>query len=502
MLPETQRIAEGLAPSFEMVLVDDGSTDGSGAFIDKLAAQHPNILALHHGRNRGLGAAIRTGLMNATRELVLYMDSDFPVGVEEARATLSSVGDEVDLLIGYRLGRAEGFKRELMSWTYNRMIRRGFGLHVRDVNFAFKLVRRSLLQQMRLRSEGSFIDAELLLEATRLGARPREVGLQYHTRVAGISKAASYLVVLRIFGEMGRYWQRRRAGEVGPAFLVVNADDFGLCEAVNRGVIEAFEKGVVTSASLLVTGKSFEQAVELARERPSLDLGLHLALTQTRPASPPEQVRSLVGSDGRFPPTWIGFVSRYARRAVHRSDVELELRSQIERALATGLSFSHLDSHQHLHMLPGVLPIILRLAAEYGIGAVRYPRQRRAETNARRGASVLQRRGELAAVRALCRLGQGAIRGNGLLQPDDFRGFVEAGCWSAGTLVHAIDSLNSGVTEIGCHPGTDDGIDVELGWNYQWEQELAALISPEVAAAVVHGGVNLTSYRELLTRGR
>ena len=502
MLPETQRIAEGIAPDFEMVLVDDGSTDGSGRFIEQLAAQHANVRALHHGRNRGLGAAIRTGLMNATRELVLYMDSDFPVAADDARAALGSFSEDVDLLIGYRVGRAEGIKREAMSWTYNRMIRWGFGLRVCDVNFAFKLIRRPLLQQMRLRSEGSFIDAELLLEATRLGARLREVGLQYHTRVAGVSTAASYRVVLRIFGEMWRYRRRRRAGEVGPAHLIVNADDFGLCRAVNEGVASAFDNGVVTSASLLPTGDRFEQAVELARARPKLDLGIHLALTQTRSILPTAQVRSLVDARGRFAPTWLAFLSRYLRGGIRGTEVERELRAQIERALATGLSFSHLDSHQHLHMLPGVLRTVARLAGEYGIGAVRYPKQRRAEGVKRRGVGAMRRRGELAAMRAMCCLGRGAIRGNGLLTADDFRGFAEAGCWSRELLVRAVDRLDSGVTELGCHPGTDDGIDAELGWSYGWEQELAAVTSPEVAAAVLHGGVNLTTYRELLTRGR
>jgi glycosyltransferase involved in cell wall biosynthesis len=86
LLPYTQRIADGIASDYQLVLVDDGSTDGSGPFLDRLAAQFPRVRALHHSRNRGLGAAIRTGLANATNDLVLYMDSDFPVSVEEARA--------------------------------------------------------------------------------------------------------------------------------------------------------------------------------------------------------------------------------------------------------------------------------------------------------------------------------------------------------------------------------------------------------------------------------
>jgi len=497
LLPETQRIADGIASDHEVVLVDDGSTDGSGAFIDELAANHPNVRPVHHNRNRGLGAAIRTGLANATQDLVLYMDSDFPVSVDEARAALKAFSDGVDLLVGYRIGRAEGPRREIMSWTYNRLIRSSFGLRVRDVNFAFKLIRRSLLQQMRLRSEGSFIDAELLLEALRLGARIGEVGIHYHSRTAGVSTAASYRVVFRIFGEVWRYWRRRRAGRVGPANLIVNADDFGLCEAVNRGIAIAHDRGIVTSASLLATGDAIDHAVQLARARPRLDLGIHLSLIQTRPVSPAERIPSLIGEDRRLHQDWRAFLSRYLRKRVRETEIEFELRAQIEKALATGLSFSHLDSHQHIHMLPRVLPIVVRLADHYGIGAVRCPNERRAA-----GRPRSRRLAQLLALRAACGLSRPLLARNGLLVPDEFHGFTDAGHWRSDSLADTIFNLESGLTEIGCHPGDDDAVDAELGWGYRWEQELAALISPEAAAAISQSGVKLTTYRAALGEAR
>lgn len=494
LLPETSQIAEGLVSDFEVVLVDDGSTDGSGAFIDELAAQHSNIVAVHHSRNRGLGAAIRGGLAGATKDLVLYMDSDFPVSVEEARAAIAEFTGDVDLLIGYRVGRAEGPRREIMSWTYNRLIRVSFALRVRDVNFAFKLMRRELLQQMRLRSEGSFIDAELLLEAARLGARVREVGIHYHPRVAGLSTAASTRVVMHIFREMWRYWRRR----AGPVHLIVNADDFGLRKEIDVGVAEAFDRGIVTSASLMPTGDSFEHAVALARERPALDLGIHLALTERRALTASRRIPSLVDQAGWFAASWQHFLRRYPR--TRTGEIEAELRAQIERALSTGLPFSHMDSHQHLHMLPKVLPVVVGLASEYRIGAVRCPRQVRSCSTGGGLLHSTRRRTELVALRALCCLGARSLRGNGFLTADDFRGFAEAGRWKADSLGRTIHGLGTGLTEVGCHPGADDSVDRELGWNYRWEQELGALTSAQVAAAVTDSGVRLTTYRDLLLR--
>ncbi len=498
LLPETERIAQGLFDDYEAVLVDDGSTDGSGRFISQLAAENPRVKALHHARNRGLGAAIRTGLANATQDIVLYMDSDFPVTAEEARKALGALAPDADMLIGYRLGRAEGPRREIMSWTYNRLIRWTFGLRVRDVNFAFKVMRRSLLERMRLCSEGSFIDAEMLLEAQRLGARIQEVGLPYHPRVAGVSTAASMKVVWGILRELRKY--RRERGEAAGTrrAVIFNADDFGLCAEVNQGIARAHDQGVVTSASLLATGDAFAEAVEMAGARPDLDLGVHLALTQLRPALPPEEVPSLVEEDGRFAPTWSAFAARYLTGRVNRREIEAEWRAQIARVKNEGLPISHLDSHQHLHLLPGLLPIAARLAAEFGIRAMRYPNQRSRQPVERAGGSAARRWAEGAALRGACRMAAGMLRRNGLVTPDGFRGFAEAGAWDATALARTVSTIEPGVTEIGCHPGIDDAIAGRFPWGYHWERELAALTSDELAAALRISGAETTTYRELV----
>lgn len=190
---------------FEIIIVDDASTDGSGELVEQIARRESRLRVLHHLRNRKLGGSLRTGFAAAQKEWILYTDSDLPIAMDDAQRALP-LAEEVDILIGYRISRQEGWRRELMSWGYNRLIRWLFGLHVRDVNFAFKLFRRSVLEAIHLKSEGSFIDAEFLIEATRAGFTIREIGMPYYPRQAGVSTLAGPRVVAGILAEMGQYW--------------------------------------------------------------------------------------------------------------------------------------------------------------------------------------------------------------------------------------------------------------------------------------------------------
>src|SRR4029077_5983856 len=157
----------------------------------------------------------------ATRQWILYIDSDLPIRMEDALAAVP-LTDAADMVIGYRVNRCEGLKREIMSWCYNRLIRVLFGLRVRDVNFAFKLFRREVMRQVHLESEGSFIDAELLLEARRAGFRIAEIGLNYYPRVAGTSTLASSSGVLKLLRERLRYGWNAPARRRNPAAASVS----------------------------------------------------------------------------------------------------------------------------------------------------------------------------------------------------------------------------------------------------------------------------------------
>ncbi len=211
-------IGHRITEHVEIVVVDDASTDGSGALADEIARRHPEMRVLHHPKNRKLGGALRTGFAAATQPWVLYMDSDLPVDMNDTFRALP-LTRHADMVIGNRQGRAEGVRREVMSWGYNNLIRVLFGLKVRDINFAFKLFRRDILDRIALQSEGSFIDAELLVETYRAGFVIAELPIQYHPRVAGVSTLASSSVVVTLLRELRAYRRaaRKRPVPVPPA---------------------------------------------------------------------------------------------------------------------------------------------------------------------------------------------------------------------------------------------------------------------------------------------
>ena len=203
---------EEMGGDWEIVIVDDASTDGTGARADRLAAADPRVRVIHNPVNRRLGGTLRAGYAAATKDLVFYTDADLPVDLGQLpRAVRLLEYQQADLLAGYRFDRtSEGLQRALYTIGYHVLIRLLFGLRIRDVNFAFKLFRRSLLQRIELKSEGSFIDAELLLRARQAGAVMIQLGLDYFPGTRGPSKLSSLGVIAAILREMAGQWRELR----------------------------------------------------------------------------------------------------------------------------------------------------------------------------------------------------------------------------------------------------------------------------------------------------
>lgn len=196
----------------ELIIVDDGSRDRTAEIVHGLAAYEPRLRLIKHARNRGLGAAIRTGLEAAVGDFILYTDADLTFDFGQIPHLLIRTSEET-LVIGYRANRGEGLRRWLLSKGYNLLCRAAFGLRVRDVNFACKLLPRRALNGMRLTSEGSFIDAELLIEGRKRGLRLIELPLTYYPRTRGLSTLSRPRVMIGILAEMIRYARRRKEAD-------------------------------------------------------------------------------------------------------------------------------------------------------------------------------------------------------------------------------------------------------------------------------------------------
>src|SRR5262245_45813942 len=196
--------AAGLVGSYEVVLVDDASTDATGKLADELADDDPRVVVVHHAENRKLGGALKSGFATASGDVVLYTDADLPCELAEADKALRLLRlYEADIVSAYRFDRtAEGAQRALYSFVYNHLVRWVLRVRVRDVNFAFKLVRRRVLDHIDLRSEGSFIDAELVAKAHRRGFRLVQFGVDYIARTRGTSTLSSPATILKMLGEL------------------------------------------------------------------------------------------------------------------------------------------------------------------------------------------------------------------------------------------------------------------------------------------------------------
>jgi glycosyltransferase involved in cell wall biosynthesis len=196
-------VLAALTRDFEIIVVDDASTDRTGAIADALAAAHPFVRVVHHATNQKLGGSVRSGIAAARKDIVVYSDMDLPFDLWEIHRAVSLLERyEADMVSAYRLDRtSEGARRILYSFAYNLLVRAAFGVAVKDVNFSFKVMRRRVLERIAIRSHGSFIDAEILVKAQNAGFKVIQIGVDYFPRTMGKSTLASPGVILDILRE-------------------------------------------------------------------------------------------------------------------------------------------------------------------------------------------------------------------------------------------------------------------------------------------------------------
>ncbi|MCX5686100.1 MAG: ChbG/HpnK family deacetylase [Candidatus Omnitrophica bacterium] len=262
--------------------------------------------------------------------------------------------------------------------------------------------------------------------------------------------------------------------------LIVTADDFGLSKSISEDIAKACREGIVTSINLLSTGRSFEESLYLIKDLKLEEIGAHLSLTGTIPATYPGQIPTLIAKNGRFHKSYRNFFINLFLKKINREEVDLELRNQLERLKRIGIPITNLTSHEHIHMMPELLNIFVDLAKEYRIPFIRYPR----------GDKLVRplRGDKFFRLSLLSLFGKNmghVIERSGLRATDHFIGFLDSGNLNEEVLIRLLNKLEDGTTEMVCHPGC--------------EGELAALTARRVKKFIQDNGIVLTTFKNILS---
>lgn len=284
--------------------------------------------------------------------------------------------------------------------------------------------------------------------------------------------------------------------------LIVNADDLGWTEGVNRGIVEAHRRGLVTSTSLLANGRAFEAGVAAGRENPGLGIGVHLNLSDGTPTAEAGSVRSLLNAEGQLEGGPESLLVRIAARKLSTEEVEREWDAQISKIKAAGISPTHLDGHKHVHMLPGLFEVALRLARKHGIGAIRIAHEESKlrtllTAGSEQPAKVLLKQGVQArGLKLLASDAREMTERAGIAAADYFCGIAQTGVMTREGVERLLEALPEGTTEFMCHPGY---LDEELRnsptrLQASRQMELEMLTDTAIRKLVATKGIRLINY--------
>lgn len=202
---KAQEVFDSMETDYEIILINDASFDGSENIAVELSAQNPRIKVFHHEKNGGLGAALKTGFQNATKEIIVYTDLDMPFDFSLLKNAVTLL-NKADVVHGYRIGKRESLLRTIYSRTYNFLIRIIFGYKTNDINFAMTIFKRNVLNKLSLRANGSFISAEFLLKSYYKGLKVMNIPVNFIQRKYGRSHLASLSNISRTIYEIIKYY--------------------------------------------------------------------------------------------------------------------------------------------------------------------------------------------------------------------------------------------------------------------------------------------------------
>jgi chitin disaccharide deacetylase len=284
--------------------------------------------------------------------------------------------------------------------------------------------------------------------------------------------------------------------------LIVNADDLGWTEGVNRGIVEAHQRGLVTSTSLLANGRAFAAAAEISRSYPELGIGVHLNLSDGPPTAPDCEVNGLLGKSGEMEDSPEGLMMKIAGRMLRMNEVEREWAAQVEKVRDAGICPSHLDGHKHVHMLPGLFEVALRLAKEYKIRAIRVAHE---ESTLRAALAtggppkvvVLKQGVQARGLKLLARDARDIAEHAGIATTNYFCGIAQTGVLTREGLERMLEILPEGTTELMCHPGyADEELrNTRTRLQESRQRELQILTDAGIRKLVATQGIRLISYK-------
>jgi len=272
--------------------------------------------------------------------------------------------------------------------------------------------------------------------------------------------------------------------------LIVNADDFGLTKGINEGIIKCFKEGIITSASVMSNMPGFYHAVNLAKEHPNLAVGIHLNIVKGKSLEQPGKAFSLIDGNGYFY-SLPGLIKRLFLRKIEFSEIENELRAQLEKVLKTNLRITHIDSHRHFHIYPSILDIVIKLAKEYKIMKIRCPLDVFSHPRNIKELSL----------KLLSQRCSGVLKQNNIRYNQRFYDLVkvEKNRDVSRSFSILCRKIPCGVTEISCHPGFDtnelDGIEKTI---HNREKQITMLIDPAISKIINVCGIKLTTYADSL----
>ena len=276
--------------------------------------------------------------------------------------------------------------------------------------------------------------------------------------------------------------------------LIINGDDFGISSATNLAILRAHREGILTSASLMVNGEAFEEAVALAKANPNLSVGLHLVLVHGKPTLRQAEIPDLVDERGGFSENAVAAGMAYYFRSSFKDQIRKEIEAQIKKFLSTGLPLAHLNGHVNIHVHPTVLGILLDLAARYGVKNIRLPQEDLFVTLRLDRNRWIEKLIQWTIFETLSFSARRRLKRYGFRNPDQAYGLLEIGRMSEAYLLGLLGRIGEGCFEISFHLG-----EAPNDWPvfYDGRQELAALLSHKVRDKIEQSGLKLISYADL-----